>query len=99
MQLPNLEEVWWVSAVGTFTSLLYCFIALILGAIYAKAGLGEVGGRPAGASDKAFGVLNALGSCGFAYGFSTVLLEIEDTLRQPPPAARTMTSAINIGEM
>lgn len=33
-----------------------------------------------------------------ADGFSPVLLEIQDTLKQPPPAVRTMRGAINIGE-
>ncbi|PRW60633.1 Amino acid permease 2 [Chlorella sorokiniana] len=97
-QLPNLEEVWWVSALGTATSLLYCTIALVLGCIYADANQGSVAGigglSPA---NKAFGVLNAMGSVGFAYGFSPVLLEIQDTLKQPPAAAKTMRGAINIG--
>jgi len=32
-----------------------------------------------------------------ADGFSPVLLEIQDTLKQPPPAVKSMRGAINIG--
>lgn len=40
-----LQECWWVSAIGAFCSLTYCFIGLVLGCIYANNGLGSVGGR------------------------------------------------------
>ena len=72
-QLPNLEEIWWVSAIGAATSLCYCTIALILGCVYAGNHYGSVGGL-AGSStaDKVFQVLNALGSLGFAYSFAQV---------------------------
>ena len=45
---------------------------------------------------KAFGVINALGAITFAYGFSIVLLEIQDTLHQPPSAEKQMKKACNI---
>lgn len=41
-------------------------------------------------------MMSALGSIAFAYTFSLVLLEIQDTLRQPPNAVKTMKKAINI---
>jgi hypothetical protein len=151
-----------VSAIGAATSLCYCTIALILGCIYASNQYGSVGGL-AGSStaDKVFGVLNALGSLGFAYSFAQasgqcgsvllrqsgggracqlylpggravsrlgdtaccsaascmaglqtvrplpaaalpcgaslqVLLEIQDTLKQPPQAAKTMKKAMSV---
>ena len=34
---------------------------------------------------------------GFSYSFAVVLLEIQDTLRQPPKAVGTMRKAIRIG--
>ena len=34
LQVPSLEEIWWVSAIGTISSLGYVIIALILGLVY-----------------------------------------------------------------
>ena len=62
----------------------------------ANNGLGSVGGRSASPASKAFNVLNSLGSMAFAYSFAQVLLEIQDTLRQPPPPGRTMRQACNV---
>ena len=47
-------------------------------------------------ADKVFGVLNALGSIAFAFNFSLILLEIQDTLKQPPSAIRQMKKTCNI---
>ena len=60
--------------------------------------LGSIGGIPIGSlSGKVFGIFSALGTMGFAYSFAVVLLEIQDTLRQPPKAVGTMRKAIRIG--
>ncbi|PRW32837.1 Amino acid permease 2 [Chlorella sorokiniana] len=97
-QLPNLEECWWVSSIGSISSLIYCMIALILGCVYAHNGLGSVGGKEGNSPvDKGLSMLNSLGSLAFAYSFAQVLLEIQDTLRQPPPAGKTMKKAVYIG--
>ena len=40
---------------------------------------------------------NSLGNIAFAYGFAQVLLEIQDTLKQPPKAVGTMRKAVTIG--
>jgi len=104
-QLKNLEECWFLSAVGTAGSLTYAIIALVLSLVNAKNALGSIEGIPVGfdqdgqivsTADKVFGVMNALGTISVAYGFSVVLVEIEDTLRQPPSAAKQMKKACNI---
>lgn len=61
-------------------------IALILGCVYAGSGEGSsitgISGLSTG--DKVWGCMNALGSLGFAYGFSTIGLEIQVTKRGGP---------------
>lgn len=42
------------------------------------------------------GVLNALGSISFAYSFQLILLEIQDTVMEPPKSLKTMKIASNI---
>ncbi|EFN50713.1 hypothetical protein CHLNCDRAFT_17797, partial [Chlorella variabilis] len=60
-------------------------------------GLGTVGGIESSSADKAFNILASLGNLAFAFGFVEIIMEIQDTLRQPPPATPTMRKAINIG--
>ena len=89
-QVRNLEEAWWVSVIGTLGSLIYAFVAMILSLVHAGNREGSVGGRQSTPANKAFNIMNALGAIGFAYNFSLILPEIQDTLKQPPSAIRTM---------
>ena len=71
---PCPTDVWWVSALGTASSLCYVFIALILGLVYSGNHSGSVGGRPGdSAAQKVFGILNSLGNIAFAFGGRGVL--------------------------
>ena len=36
MHIPSLEKIWWVSALGTASSLGYVTISLILGLVYSE---------------------------------------------------------------
>jgi amino acid permease len=90
-QLPSLHNVAWLSAVAVATSLGYSFVSL--GLCAAKwAAHGDVRGTLAGAAvvnddvKGAFNVFLALGNVAFSYTFADVLIEIQDTLRRPPPA-------------
>lgn len=66
---PAQADIWWVSALGTASSLLYVFIALILGLIYSGNHLGSVGGRVGSStSQKIFGIFSSLGNIAFAFG-------------------------------
>ena len=89
-QVPSLEEAWWVSVIGTIGSLIYALIALILGLANASNNEGTVGGQSSTPANKAFNILNSLGAIGFAFNFSLILPEIQDTLKQPPSAVGTM---------
>ena len=109
-QAKNIEEVWWMSIVGTIGSFTYAFIALGLSLAKASNGYGSVTGISIGpaqpdipggstsdvsTADKAFGVLSSMGSLGMAYGFALILLEIQDTMGQPPAAVTSMKYSIN----
>lgn len=95
-QVRNLEEAWWVSAVGSVASIMYSTIALVISLAQSGNRLGTVGGITASSAGKAFGVLDALGSIAFAYSFSLILLEVEASLKQPPRAAPQMRVACYI---
>ncbi|RWW54256.1 hypothetical protein BHE74_00039173 [Ensete ventricosum] len=96
-QFPSLENITWLSVVAVATSFGYSFIGL--GLCMGKwASHGEFRGTLAGtsdvaASDKAFDVLLALGNVAFAYTFADVLIEIQDTLKSPPPENKSMKRA------
>lgn len=94
-QVRNLEEAWWVSATGVAMSFIYSIIAFVCAAVQAAStgGQGTVGGIAAGSTDKAMGVLNALGIIAFGFSGGQVLLEIQDTLRQPPSPVAQMKKA------
>ncbi len=65
-----------MSALGTASSLLYVFIALILGLIYSGNRLGTVGGRAGSStSEKIFGIFSSLGNIAFAFGAAAGLAE------------------------
>jgi hypothetical protein len=97
LSCPFDGSAWWASAIGALMSIGYSTIAVALGASQAGNHLGSLTGRAAPPVDKAFGVLNSLGSIGFAYSSAIVLLEVQDTLREPPAAAVSMKKAVNTG--
>ncbi|KAG0495395.1 hypothetical protein HPP92_000086 [Vanilla planifolia] len=69
-QIPNFNEVWWLSIVAAVMSFTYSAIGLGLG------------------------VAQAIGDIAFAYSYSTVLVEIQDTIKSPPPSeAKVMKRA------
>lgn len=81
-QLPNLDSLWWVSALGMIASFCYSFIALGLAISHGDVGGGDLAGAPYdSSSDKMFAVFNAIGAIVFAYSFSFILVEIADTMK------------------
>ncbi|KAF8062021.1 AAP2 [Scenedesmus sp. PABB004] len=93
-QLPNLEAAWWASAIGAAMSMGYSTLAIALGASQAHNKLGTLAGKPAPPMEKTFGVFNSLGNIGFAYSSAVVLMEVQDTLREPPAAAVSMKKTV-----
>lgn len=94
---PCSRSLWWASAVGALMSLGYSTLAVSLGASQASNHLGTIAGRVAPPVDKAFGIANSLGTIAFAYSSAVVLMEVQDTLREPPKASVSMKKSLNLG--
>ncbi|MED6218706.1 hypothetical protein PIB30_028909 [Stylosanthes scabra] len=95
--IPDLHNMAWVSVVASVMSFTYSFIGLGLG-IATTIGNGRIKGSITGVdtrsvADKLWLVFQALGNIAFAYPYSVLLLEIEDTLKSPPPENQTMKKA------
>ncbi|KAI9114431.1 hypothetical protein K1719_014659 [Acacia pycnantha] len=102
-QIGDFDQIWWLSIVAAIMSFAYSTIGLSLG--FAKvAESGEIKGSLTGISmigtmtqaQKIWRTGQALGDIAFAYSFSTVLIEIQDTIRSPPSEAKSMKKATKI---
>ncbi|CAL9043471.1 unnamed protein product [Musa banksii] len=104
-QFPNLEKITLISVVAAVMSFVYSFIGLFL-CIMKFASHHSIGGTILGvkvgvdsvsASTKAWHSLQALGNISFAYTYAMLLIEIQDTLKSPPPENQTMKRATFYG--
>ncbi|KAG6541344.1 hypothetical protein Mapa_017287 [Marchantia paleacea] len=99
-QIPDFAQTWWLSVLAAIMSFSYSGIGLVLSLIkFFDEGhvRGTLSGWPVGTekdeytrAQKAWKSLSALGDIAFAYGFIIVLLNIQDTLKSPPPENKTM---------
>ncbi|CAI9088132.1 OLC1v1022378C1 [Oldenlandia corymbosa var. corymbosa] len=93
-QIPDFHNMAWLSIIAAVMSFSYAFIALGLGlakVIENGKVLGSMTGIPtANTTDKLWLVCQALGDIAFAYPYSVILLEIQDTLKSPPSESKTM---------
>lgn len=103
-QIPNFHEISWLSIVAAVMSFAYSSIGLGLSvAKVAGGGNGKTTltgveiGVDVTASEKVWSVFQAIGDIAFAYAFSNVLIEIQDTLKSSPPENRVMKRASLIG--
>ncbi|XP_012444108.1 probable amino acid permease 7 isoform X7 [Gossypium raimondii] len=96
-QIPDFHNMEWLSVVAAIMSFTYSFIGFGLGfAQVIENGRiqGSITGVPADSvADKLWLVFQALGDIAFAYPYSIILLEIQDTLKSPPPENKTMKTA------
>jgi amino acid permease len=76
----SLERYWWASAIGATMSFGYAFIALILSLVYFNTHGTVEGIQLDTQAATAWNVLNSIGAILFAYSFSQILLEIQDTI-------------------
>ncbi|CAM0902157.1 unnamed protein product [Alopecurus aequalis] len=92
--IPNFHSMAWLSAVAAVMSFTYATIGMGLG-LAKTVGDGVIRGGVAGvpmatAAQKVWRVAQAVGDIAFAYPYTIVLLEIQDTLRSSPPEGETM---------
>lgn len=98
-QIRNFDKRPKLSIVAAVMSLTYSTIGLALG-IAKVAENGEVKGSLTGISlgtvtqtQKIWRSFQALGNIVFAYSFAILFIEIQDTIKSPPPEATTMRKA------
>lgn len=105
-QIPNFHELSWLSILAAIMSFAYSSIGLGLSLAKVVAGGGaharttltgvEVGVDVSGA-EKVWRTFQAVGDIAFAFAFSTVLIEIQDTLKSSPPENKAMKRATSVG--
>uniref|UniRef100_A0A453C6P8 Amino acid transporter transmembrane domain-containing protein n=1 Tax=Aegilops tauschii subsp. strangulata TaxID=200361 RepID=A0A453C6P8_AEGTS len=95
--IPDFHDMAWLSVVAAVMSFSYAFIGLGLGlANTISNGVikGSITGVPMKTPvAKVWRVSQAIGDIAFAYPYSLILLEIQDTLKSPPAENKTMKKA------
>ncbi|KAG1369954.1 amino acid permease 3 [Cocos nucifera] len=99
-QIPDFDQIWWLSIVAAVMSFTYSSIGLGLGIAQTienkgfKGSLTGIGIGTVTETQKIWRSLQALGDIAFAYSFSIILIEIQDTIKAPPPSeAKVMKKA------
>ncbi|KAL3539080.1 hypothetical protein ACH5RR_002446 [Cinchona calisaya] len=104
-QIPDFDQVWWLSIVAAIMSFTYSTVGLALGIAKVaenRSFKGSLTGisigteTPTGtvtATQKLWRSLQALGAIAFAYSYSAILIEIQDTIKSPPAEYKTMKKA------
>ncbi|XP_040996942.1 amino acid permease 3-like isoform X1 [Juglans microcarpa x Juglans regia] len=98
-QIPDFDQLWWLSIVAAVMSFTYSTIGLGLG-VAKVAETGKFRGSLTGISigtvtqtQKIWRSFQALGDIAFAYSYSMILIEIQDTVKSPPSESKTMKKA------
>ncbi|TYJ46464.1 hypothetical protein E1A91_A02G122800v1 [Gossypium mustelinum] len=98
-QIPDFDQQWWLSIVAAVMSFAYSTIGLGIGIAKVAAETRKIGGSLTGISvgtvtqtQKTWS-FQALGDIAFAYSYSLILIEIQDTLKAPPSESKTMKKA------
>lgn len=101
-QIPDFDQLWWLSIVAAVMSFTYSSIGLGLGV----AKVAENGGFKGSLTgirigevtemEKIWRTFQGLGNIAFAYSYSVILIEIQDTVKSPPSETKTMKAATKI---
>ncbi|WVZ96175.1 hypothetical protein U9M48_041844 [Paspalum notatum var. saurae] len=103
-QIPDFDQIWWLSIVAAVMSFTYSSIGLALGIAQTVSNGGFKGsltgisiGADVTSTQKVWHSLQAFGDIAFAYSFSNILIEIQDTIRAPPPSeSKVMQKAMRL---
>ncbi|KAJ7559606.1 hypothetical protein O6H91_04G092800 [Diphasiastrum complanatum] len=102
-QIPDFSRISSLSMIAAVMSFSYSFIGLGLG-IHKTFESGHSHGTAIGPSlgdvnqaQTVWQIFQALGNIAFAYTFSNILIEIQDTLKSPPAENKTMNKATLLG--
>ncbi|CAD6204356.1 unnamed protein product [Miscanthus lutarioriparius] len=92
-QIPDFDQISWLSIVAAVMSFTYSSIGLSLGIAQTSSNGGFKGsltgisiGAGVTSTQKVWHSLQAFGDIAFAYSFSNILIEIQDTIKAPPPS-------------
>ncbi|KAG6516729.1 hypothetical protein ZIOFF_027202 [Zingiber officinale] len=103
-QFPSLEKITMLSYIAAAMSFAYSLIGLGLCLFeffsqphFKGTLLGLMGASNVSLAPKLWSSFQALGNIAFAYSFSMILIEIQDTLKSPPPENRMMKKASIFG--
>ncbi|EFH65399.1 hypothetical protein ARALYDRAFT_476902 [Arabidopsis lyrata subsp. lyrata] len=95
-QIPDFDQLWWLSILAAVMSFTYSSAGLALGIAQVVVN-GKVKGSLTGISigavtetQKIWRTFQALGDIAFAYSYSIILIEIQDTVKSPPSEEKTM---------
>ncbi|XP_011002449.1 PREDICTED: amino acid permease 3-like [Populus euphratica] len=98
-QIPGFDQLQWLSLVAAVMSFTYSSIGLGLG-IGKVIENGKISGSLTGVAigivtptQKVWRSFQALGDIAFAYSYSMILIEIQDTVKSPPSESKTMRKA------
>ncbi|KAJ4772996.1 Amino acid permease 3 [Rhynchospora pubera] len=91
-QITDFDQIWWLANVAVVMSFTYSSIGFALGIVQVVAN-GRIKGSLTGINigvvapvDKVWRSLQAIGDIAFAYSYSLILIEIQDTIKAPPPS-------------
>ncbi|KAJ6422951.1 hypothetical protein OIU84_023977 [Salix udensis] len=96
-QIPDFHHILWLSIFAAIMSVSYASIGSVLGFAqiiengYVKGGIAGVSADSA--ADKVWKISQALGDIAYAYPYTVIALEIQDTLKSPPSENKTMKKA------
>ncbi|WOG82811.1 hypothetical protein DCAR_0101979 [Daucus carota subsp. sativus] len=104
-QIPNFHNLTSLSLIAAAMSFAYSFIGIALSLTKINQGDGHivrsltgipVGWRGLRSEDKVWRILSGMGDIAFAFAFSPLLTNIQDTLKSSPPENKVMKKATSL---